>query len=166
MHALIEAPRRWRAALLVSAHPGLPEGERESRIARDEAWASDFETRPWEAVVRDWASQPAFAGRTPPWTRLEAEFDRRDLAGALRAWSLGRQEDLLPFLATWDRPIAWIAGEDDPRYVAIGRRLHALRHGSGLPSELIVEAGAGHRVPWEAPDALAERVAAFLDGLV
>lgn len=165
MHALAAQSGLWDATVLVSAHPGLPSDEREDRLRRDDAWARDFETRPWDDLMTWWESLPAFGGRPAPWSRRESEHRREHLAWTLRSWSLGRQEDLFGALVRFEEPILWIAGEHDPRYVDIGRRLLAARTFAVLPSEVWIAAGAAHRVPWEVPDAFAERLGRFLDAL-
>jgi 2-succinyl-6-hydroxy-2,4-cyclohexadiene-1-carboxylate synthase len=53
MHALLESPELWSAAILVSANPGLPAADhpgRAQRMASDESWARRFESDPWEQV--------------------------------------------------------------------------------------------------------------------
>jgi 2-succinyl-6-hydroxy-2,4-cyclohexadiene-1-carboxylate synthase len=53
-------------------------------------------------------------------------------------------------------PVNVVAGERDGRYVALGRRL-----AEALPdATLTVVPGAGHGLPREAPDAVAEAIAA------
>lgn len=159
LHALLQPSSPWKGAVIVSAHPGLrfPE-ERRARLVRDEKWARRFEKDPWEDLLSDWNAQPVFRGKDiiPP--RAEEDFSRKALAKALRTWSLGKQEPLMERFGEIQVPVLWIAGEEDAKYAEIGRRAARL-----LPRG-IFEAlpGAGHRAPWDAPEAFHGAVHKFL----
>jgi 2-succinyl-6-hydroxy-2,4-cyclohexadiene-1-carboxylate synthase len=149
----------WDGAILVSCHPGLTsEAERRARLASDRTWAERFETEPWEAVVSAWNSQAVFAGDAPS-VRKEADFDRHQLALALRAGSLGVQPDYRPMLAGLAIPVLWMAGELDEKYVGIGRECAGLNPGF----EFVELPRAGHRAPWGNPVAFGEAVTSFLE---
>jgi 2-succinyl-6-hydroxy-2,4-cyclohexadiene-1-carboxylate synthase len=158
LHALLARPALWRGAVIVSAHLGLPDPQaRTARQADDAAWARRFRDEPWPDVMRDWNARDVFGGREPTLARDGASYDRTALAQALDTWSLGRQDDLAPGLASLTVPILWIAGADDPRYVAQGRRA-----ANRAPSiRLAVAPGAAHRVPWEAEEWFGETVVEF-----
>lgn len=162
LHALLAAPERWRAAVIVSAHPGLEsEAECAARLAHDEAWARRFESEAWDDLMTAWHAQPVFAGRAPTAPRREADFDRAALAHALRAWSLGTQENLRPALRALRFPVLWLAGAEDAKFAALGREAAA-----ALPEgRFEVVAGCAHRVPWEAPDAFLAHCRAFIQSL-
>lgn len=162
LHALLAAPERWRAAVIVSAHPGLEsEAECAARRAHDERWARRFESEPWDALMTAWHAQSVFAGRAPTGPRREADFDRTALAHALRAWSLGTQENLRPALRALRLPVLWLAGAEDAKFAALGREAAA-----ALPEgRFEVVAGCAHRVPWEAPDAFLAHCRAFIQSL-
>jgi 2-succinyl-6-hydroxy-2,4-cyclohexadiene-1-carboxylate synthase len=160
MHASTQAPELWRGVVLISGNPGLEEPrQRSARIHSDETWARRFETESWETLVSAWEAQPAFGGNPIPFPRREADFRRSDLAHALRAWSLGSQENLTPALAELPLPLFWVAGESDRRYVDYGKALLALRK---HPTRLWIAPGACHRVPWETPKAFKENFCRFL----
>jgi 2-succinyl-6-hydroxy-2,4-cyclohexadiene-1-carboxylate synthase len=64
-----------------------------------------------------------------------------------------------PRLEAIETPILWVAGARDARYAGIAR--HAVAR---LPNaELWICPDAGHRVPWEQPEAFVARLRAFLD---
>jgi 2-succinyl-6-hydroxy-2,4-cyclohexadiene-1-carboxylate synthase len=158
LHALIAEPDAFRGAVIVSAGLGV-EGEeaRQERRVRDDWWAARFESEPWDVVVGAWNRQPIFAGSPEP-DRDEMEYDRDALATALRWWSPAVQKPLAPLLPGVSAPVLCVAGERDARYVEEAHRAAAV-----LPNcRLWVAPGAGHRVPWEVPDAFGERVAEFL----
>jgi 2-succinyl-6-hydroxy-2,4-cyclohexadiene-1-carboxylate synthase len=159
LHALLAPAAAWHAAVIVSAHPGLTgDAERARRLEDDEQWARRFARDDWDTLVSDWNARAVFHGAPPPAVRPEGAFDRPALAAALRHWSLGIQEPLFDRLVTIRRRVLWIAGERDPKYVALAQSaVRALPRG-----ELRVAPGAGHRVPWENGDWFRETVCGWL----
>jgi 2-succinyl-6-hydroxy-2,4-cyclohexadiene-1-carboxylate synthase len=161
LHALLaDREHRIKNAIIISAGLGI-EGAaaRAERRRNDDLWATRFESDVWNDVVRDWNAQPLFGGRQTPNLRLESAFDRRALADALRRWSPAVHEPLEGRLHEIAARVLWIAGEDDERYVAEGRR--AVER---LPdATLWICPGAGHRVPWEQPERFIERLQTFLE---
>jgi 2-succinyl-6-hydroxy-2,4-cyclohexadiene-1-carboxylate synthase len=145
-------------AVLVSTSLGIESADaRSARRATDESWAQRFENDPWEQVLADWNAQPVFGGHRLD--RPESSYSRPALAAALREWSPGLQEPLASRLATVDVPTLWIAGARDGKYVAEAERGAALMpHG-----EVAILENAGHRVPWEAPEAFIATLRAFAD---
>jgi 2-succinyl-6-hydroxy-2,4-cyclohexadiene-1-carboxylate synthase len=148
----ILAEKPFRKAVIVSA--GISSYDDERRAA-DEAWARRFETEEWSSVMAAWNAQPVFGGHVME--RREEQFDRGALARALRDWS---PAVLAPVdLTTIETPILWMAGERDAKYVAEGERAVAL-----LPhAELWICPNAGHRVPWEQPEAFLRRLRAWIE---
>jgi pimeloyl-ACP methyl ester carboxylesterase len=69
----------------------------------------------------------------------------------------GAQPPVWQALATVDVPLRYVAGEDDARFVAIGRRLV----GSMRRASLSVIEGAGHAAHLEQPEATAADLLAF-----
>lgn len=149
--ALAEA-HRFRKAVIVSAGLNAPD---EARRARDEEWARRFETEEWSVLLRAWNAQPVFGGHEV--ARREEDFDRAELARALREWSPAVLPP--PTLEEIETPILWIAGARDAKYVEVARRA-----ASRLPrAELWICPDAGHRVPWEQPEAFVNRLRDFLE---
>jgi 2-succinyl-6-hydroxy-2,4-cyclohexadiene-1-carboxylate synthase len=142
---------RFAKAVIISAGLNEPDPERRRR---DEEWARRFEHEEWTSLLRAWNAQDVFGGHVVE--RREEDFDRAELARQLRDYSPAVLPP--PRLEAIETPVLWVAGERDPKYVAIGRRAVArLPH-----AELWVCPGAGHRVPWERPDALVSRLRTFL----
>jgi 2-succinyl-6-hydroxy-2,4-cyclohexadiene-1-carboxylate synthase len=149
--ALAEASR-FGKVVIVSAGLNAPD---EERRARDEEWARRFESEDWSSLMRAWNAQPVFGGHAVE--RREDDYDRSELARQLRESSPAVLPP--PRLEAIETPVLWVAGERDAKYVEIGRRA-VVR----LPrAELWICPGAGHRVPWEQPDALVARLRAFLE---
>jgi 2-succinyl-6-hydroxy-2,4-cyclohexadiene-1-carboxylate synthase len=144
--------RLFHRAVIVSAGLNAPDAERRER---DEAWARRFENDRWEDVMGDWNAQPVFGGHVLE--RNETDYDRAELARQLREWSPAVLPP--PRLESIATPVLWVAGERDARYVEIGRAAVArLPH-----AQLWICPEAGHRVPWEQPEAFRARLRAFLD---
>ena len=144
--------RRFRAAVIVSAGLNAPDDDRRRR---DEAWAARFERDDWPALMRDWNAQPVFGGHVLE--RREEDYDRSELARQLREYSPAVLPP--PRLESIETPVLWVAGERDAKYVEIGKAAAAR-----LPNaELWICPDAGHRVPWEQPEAFVGRLRAFLD---
>ena len=55
LHALTAAPEKWRAAIIVSAHPGLVSGQQERR-EEDREWAS-LSRGNWTSFLDQWNRQ-------------------------------------------------------------------------------------------------------------
>lgn len=143
--------RSFDKAIIVSAGLNAPDPERR---ARDEEWARRFESEEWSSLMRAWSAQPVFGGHVVH--REESDFDRAELARQLRENSPAVLPP--PELERIETPVLWVAGERDAKYVEIARRAVAR-----LPHvELWICPDAGHRVPWEQPDALVARIWDFI----
>ena len=159
LHALLEAPNLWQGAYICSTHTGLSDDlERATRWERDLAWQYKVLDTDWGEFMSAWNAQRVFGedGDGSGAHRIDPGERRSAMAEAFDCWSLGRQADLLPRLAELDLPVCWIVGERDEKYVDLGRRaVKQLTQG-----DLEIVSGAGHRVPWEAPEAVKAFVSA------
>ena len=161
LHSLLEKGHPWQAAVIVSAHPGFEsQAERETRRAGDAEWATKALTGNWQEFLEAWNAQPIL-GRTAmrdPQAAGRLVMRRREIARSFVDWSLGAQQPLWARLHEITVPVLWVAGENDAKFLALAERAASL-----LPrATLAVAPGAGHRVPWEAEEWLAEKVAGFL----
>ena len=127
-----------------------------ARRASDAEWGARALSGDWLGFLEAWNAQLVLrdsgekAG--PPL------FRRREIARSFVDWSLGAQEPLWEELPNIRVPVLWVCGERDAKFRAIGERAVAL-----IPhAELAVIPSAGHRVPWDEPEAFAERVREFL----
>lgn len=143
---------RFRKAVVISAGLNAPDPD---RLARDEVWARRFESEEWSTLIRDWDAQPVFRGSQL--ARREEDYDRAELARQLRELSPAVLPP--PNLEDITTPILWVVGERDAKYVGVARRaMDRLPH-----AQLWICPGAGHRVPWEQPRALVERLRLFFE---
>lgn len=160
LHALLDRGP-WDAAVLVAPHPGLEsEPERTERRESDAVWASRALSGDWADFLAAWNAQPVLAdsGARPP---LSANR-RREVARSFIDWSLGAQEPLWDRLGEIPCPVLWCTGERDGKFTRLAERAVAhLEKG-----ERWVAPGAGHRVPWDAPDAFRDETGEFLERVI
>ena len=157
----LDWPDLVEALVLVSATPGIEdEVERAKRRAADEALARDVEHDGVEGFIDRWLAQPLFAslpsaasGRSE---RIRANTVTR-LAHQLRVLGQGVQEPLWERLGDVEMPVALVTGLADTKYDAIAEAMF-----ERLGDCVHVRLDAGHAVPLEAPDALAELLVTFV----
>lgn len=161
LHALLQRPQLWDAAIIISAHTGLQNAkDREHRRQTDELWAARFESDPWNLIIEDWNRREAFKCDTFHFDRREADYQRQTLAAVLRQWSLGLQRNLLPDVAKLELPICWMAGANDEACAAVARQV-SLQHSL---SKCLIIPEAGHRLPWQKPQEFLTGITDFLTG--
>jgi 2-succinyl-6-hydroxy-2,4-cyclohexadiene-1-carboxylate synthase len=143
LHALL-AGAQYDRAIFISTGLGIEdESTRAARRASDEAWAHRFESEEWDSVIDAWNAQPVLAG--PSLSRSVNDYDPR----ALREWSSGSLPPVASRLHELTIPTLWIAGARDTKYVAEAQRAASLAPNARVA---IID-DAGHRVPWERPEA-------------
>ena len=159
LHVALARPQRVSRLVLVSATAGIDDdAERARRRAADEQLASWMEQdgRRMSEVADRWGAQPLFANQSAA-VAAAARADRLSnepahVAAALRGIGTGAMAPLWKRLGELGGlPVTVLAGELDPKYVALGERL-----ARSVPrGELKVVPGAGHALVLEAPAAVA-----------
>ncbi len=149
-HALIARPELWTGAVIVSADVGAATPQQKDQcLERDRTWANRFLSEPWNHLLTAWDALPVFCGRPCPTPRLEAEFDRQKIAQAFEVYSKGHMDDLTNTIRGLSVPIAYVTGRDDQHYCQLGKTLDVQ-----CPTLTHIQIdNAGHRVPWEQPEA-------------
>lgn len=156
---------RVAGAVLVGAHPGLPDAAARAARARDDArWSAMLRRDGLDAFIAAWEAQPLFASQAslPAATRDAQRAARRTLdplalADAMERLGLGAMPYWTEALRRAATPMTFVAGAQDPKYVALGRELAA-----SVPAMRFEEAaGAGHNVVLEQPAAIAAAVRAL-----
>jgi len=156
LRAALDHAGRFGRLVLVGASPGIADpDERAARRAADAALADRMAGMSMEAFAREWGGGELFATQ-PAAVRALADADRlrndpRALAVALRGLGTGTMEPLWDRLGALDLPVTLVAGERDPRYVAIARAMAERIPGATVA----VVPGAGHAAHLEAPEAVA-----------
>jgi 2-succinyl-6-hydroxy-2,4-cyclohexadiene-1-carboxylate synthase len=156
LHVALAAPERVSRLVLVSCSPGIEDdGERAERQASDERLAKELESIPFEQFLEKWRTQPLFVDDPPEVDERAREDQRRNdplaLARVMRGLGTGEMAPLWHRLGELQMPSAFVAGERDAKFRAIGERMV----GSMPDARLIVVAG-GHRLLLERSGALAE----------
>ena len=159
LHALVDRPHQWQAAIIVSAHIGLSDvQERETRRQWDRKWADRFENEDWTSLMQAWNGQEVFTQNDFHFNRCEQHYQRSKLAKFLIQGSLGEQMDLRRQIESLSIPLLWITGARDLRYCQIAQTLiFAHPH-----SRWEIVAMAGHRVLWVQPKVFSQLVQEFL----
>ncbi|GAA5129554.1 alpha/beta fold hydrolase [Luteolibacter yonseiensis] len=161
LHALLENPHPWQAAIIVGAHPGLEdEADRASRRTTDTAWASRALAGNWQEFQDAWNGQPVLGKPIAREKQASGSLimRRREIARSFVDWSLGAQQPLWDRLGEITIPVLWVVGENDAKFRELaGRAVPLLPNG-----HLAIAPGSGHRVPWEADEWFAETVSGFL----
>ncbi len=160
----LDHPEAVRHLVLVGATAGIDDpAERAARREADEALAARIEAEGVDPFLDRWLAQPLFAGLEPAADDLAARRANpaAGLAASLRRSGTGTMDppwwDELPGLAV---PTTVVAGEQDAKFRALGRRLAA---GIGGPSELVVVPGTGHACHLQDPAAVAAIVQDAVD---
>ncbi|MBL8046442.1 MAG: 2-succinyl-6-hydroxy-2,4-cyclohexadiene-1-carboxylate synthase [Anaerolineales bacterium] len=165
----INYPERVSHLLMVSGSPGLASAEeRATRVASDEALASQIERDGLEAFVDYWENIPLFASQKglPAAVRAALRQQRlqnnaHGLANNLRGLGAGAQPSLWERLHEVTVPTLLLAGERDTKFVNIARQM-----ATRLPNaRLEIVPGAGHAVQLEKPGFFQNSVLNFLSGI-
>ena len=161
LHALLNQPNFWKAAIIISAHPGLSsEPERVSRRSKDAEWSAMALKGGWSDFLQQWQGQAVLSGVSMP-DRSGLKDRRVPISRSFVDWSLGAQEDLRPCLHEVTCPVLWLTGERDEKFTKLAQE--AVSDLSNYEHQVIVE--CGHRVPWEKSDAFMKVCGEFLNQL-
>ncbi|WIB27154.1 alpha/beta hydrolase [Curtobacterium sp. MCSS17_015] len=147
-----------RAVVLLAASPLSPEPMEEARRTRMLAWAADHEIGPDEAAEFVDANT---ADQLPPEPYATAVHDvQRADPAAWTAWLLrGSREDWSDTVDPNPVPALVLAGAEDGDLGPDAQRRLTLPHWP--QGEFDVVPGAAHLLPWEQPDAVADRIRSF-----
>jgi len=167
LYLALHYPQLVNRLILESASPGLASSaERQARRQQDETLANWLEEKGiaafvdyWEALPL-WHSQAQLEPAKRAWLRQQRlQNSPTGLANSLRGMGSGAQPNLWPRLAELPQPVLLVAGELDPKFVAINQAMAAR-----LPqAELVIVPDAGHTVHLERPLAYAHLCNTFLN---
>ncbi len=160
LHSLIDSPNKWKAAIIISAHPGLiTEYEKQERFKSDKNWLQKFQTEDFDAVMSEWNDQPIF-NKDNPLNLSKGDYTDQMLEQCLDDWSLGLQDDLREAITKLPMPILWIVGEKDFKFTDLALNLTF----SNPKSRVWIAKNCSHRVAWESVE-FEKQVNLFLEGL-
>ena len=160
LHAALAHPRRVRRLVLIGGTAGIEDrAVRQARRDRDDSLADDLEgTGDLDGFLQRWLAAPMFANLRVPDLEERRRNNPAGLASSLRLAGTGTQEALWDRLSELASPVLALAGADDPRFVAAGRRL-----ADGVPSGVLsIVPGAGHAAHLAQPALTARIVEEFL----
>lgn len=147
LQAFLEPANHWRAAIFISAHPGLQNRqEKLERIENDKIWAQKFLKTPWKELLDAWNAQPVFGENALQ--REEKDFKRNELSELMDKFSLGRQRDLRPQLSQVEKPVLFITGAKDQKFSNLAEEMTSLNE----RFKHILVPDVAHRVLWEVSD--------------
>ncbi|WP_242470901.1 alpha/beta fold hydrolase [Thiocystis violacea] len=156
------APERFRAATIISAHPGLVDPAlREQRRLADQGWTRLLRDQGIQSFVEAWERQPLFQtqiGR--PQAVLERQRRRRlshrpeGLAGAIERLGLAEMPSTWDAILGYQGRLSWIVGDRDRRFLSIAREVQARRPAT----RLVILKDVGHNPLLEAPAMLRDRL--------
>ncbi|MEM7698490.1 MAG: alpha/beta fold hydrolase [Verrucomicrobiota bacterium] len=141
----------WGGAVIVSAHPGLEiSQQRQERLESDLQWSERVSADAWEELLQSWNAQPVLNVGNSIEAMARLEPRRAEIAKAFQHWSLGRQRCLTDELKAVGLPLAWLVGERDEKFRALG-----VAFANQVPvCELNVIPNTGHRILLEQPGAV------------
>ena len=157
-------PHLVKKLVLESSHAGLKtEAEKQARLQSDEIWAKKLETLKRQEFLAAWYGQEIFQSLKahPQFEALHSQrlgYHGADLAQALRAMSLGKQNSLWEALPHLKTEILLVAGQQDPKYCSVFEQMASL----APHATLFVVEGAGHNVHFEKPEVFSEILHRFL----
>ncbi|BFM38624.1 2-succinyl-6-hydroxy-2,4-cyclohexadiene-1-carboxylate synthase [Synechocystis sp. LKSZ1] len=165
LYLALTYPHYFARVILESTSPGLTtEAERQQRRQQDQAWIEQLQSRPFEQFLKNWYAQALFQSlRSHP--EFPALFQQRldnrpqALIQSLRYLGLGNQPSRWPDLAMLPMPVLLLAGEQDPKFCQLNRKMLDL-----IPQgQFHCFQQAGHNLHWEQPQAIVAVVRDFLN---
>jgi len=163
LHLALARADRVMALVLVSGTAGIEDPEaRRTRQLDDERLASKVEAVGVAEFVREWLTQPLFAGLNEDSAGVQARLENTEagLATSLRRAGTGAQEPLWARLPELDMPVLVVTGAHDEVFT---RRAEAMVDLIGTNASAAVVPGAGHAVHLEAPGSFLAAVRPFLE---
>ena len=162
LHLALDDPGRVEALVLIGATAGIDdEEERAQRRVADDRLADRLLSVGLDRFLDAWLTGPLFASLddvAASWA--ERLLNRPEgLASSLRSIGTGTQEPLWGRLAELSMPVLVLAGADDPKFTALGRRL-ASAIGDNARFRIVP---GGHAVHLESPAETAAVIRSFLD---
>jgi 2-succinyl-6-hydroxy-2,4-cyclohexadiene-1-carboxylate synthase len=157
LQALIDEPKKWKAAVIVSAHVGLPQESKKQRRLIDNEWAAKLESSPWSEFLSEWNKQGVLGNNVMP-NRNALEARKKEISRSFNCWSLSEQEDLLEKLSIIEIPVLWVVGVNDEKFCELGEvAVSRLKD-----AKVLRISNSGHRVPWEAEADLVDAIGQWI----
>jgi 2-succinyl-6-hydroxy-2,4-cyclohexadiene-1-carboxylate synthase len=163
LHVALAHPEVVERLVLLGGTAGLDDpAARADRRANDQALAARIETIGVDAFLDEWLAPPLFAGRPTDPAELAGRRSNaaEGLASSLLHWGTGTMDPpLWARLGALTMPTLILAGADDPKFIALGRRMAVAIGATATFSEV---PAAGHAAHLDQPEAFAELVADWI----
>lgn len=154
LHAALLAPGSFASITVISAHPGLRSPEtKHARLAEDQHWAELLRTD-WPDFWARWNQRGVLAHNPVPPIKTPSSAERQSWSESLINFSTAKQMFLPPFLQDCVVPLQAIVGVEDHAYVE-----HLQAYPENVKKSIVPQ--AGHRLPLEQPQALAQLLIEF-----
>jgi 2-succinyl-6-hydroxy-2,4-cyclohexadiene-1-carboxylate synthase len=169
LHLALQRPILVERLVLVGTTAGLEDvSERSERAEADGAIASRIATGGDERLpefIDEWLSGPLFTELTDQEADRPARLinSAAGLSGAMTHFGLATQRPLWEHVRAIRMPVLILAGDRDPKFVALGERLAAA---IGTNALFLLVPGAGHAVPFQQPSAFTTLIRSFVAGEV
>lgn len=163
LHLALSTPELVRGLVLIGGTPGIEDdAERAERAAEDRAQAQHLREVGVDAFLDEWLANPLFAGLSDETRFLEQrrENTAAGLASSLEQAGTGSQDSRWQQLGRLTMPVLVVAGADDTKFAAIGKRMAA---GIGDNADLALIDRAGHSAHLEQPEAFLDVTRRWLD---
>lgn len=164
LHAVLNNPPDIESLVLIGATAGIDsQAERSQRQMVDRERADYIMEVGTTSFVHEWLQQPMFAGLTNEQSAETFRYENsaEGLAASLRNCGAGSQQPLWDQLETLTIPVLVIAGTQDEKYTAIGRRMvEAIG-----PNARFVNIEGGHAVHLASPAATAAAIISWCEQL-
>jgi 2-succinyl-6-hydroxy-2,4-cyclohexadiene-1-carboxylate synthase len=160
----LDRPDLVERLVVVSGSPGITSPkDRRARVTRDEGWANDLEREGLAVFIDRWLDQRMF--ETLPRDAAMIDDRRRGntvnrLSHQLRELSPGVHEPLWDRLRELKMPVLLVSGQWDRAYTELAEQM---AQAIGAAATVAVVEKAGHAVPLERPDELAQCVTSWLE---
>lgn len=126
LHALLKSPHKYKAAIIIAAHPGLKyEHDRIERLKTDYIRSRWFLEHDFDYALNLWNSLAIFKD-SQTLKISKNEVCTKTLALMLNNFSLGKQEYLVPKINKLSLPILWLCPYSERSNVAEVKLCHSL----------------------------------------
>lgn len=160
LHALIQNPKKWKAAIIISTHTGLTNTtEKQERLKNDAKLLLEFQND-FDGHLKKWDKLPIFS-KGSSFLRKKEDYTPFILKQCLHYWSLGHQENLKSSVEKLSLPILWIAGALDEKYAKLAKSMQF----SHSKSKIWIATNTYHRVAWELKVNCEQQIQQFLGSL-
>ncbi|MGD0083649.1 MAG: alpha/beta fold hydrolase [Acidimicrobiales bacterium] len=167
LHLALRRPILVERLVLVATTAGIDDlGERTTRRQADDALADRIARGGDDGIpafIDEWLESPLFSHLSDREANREARLGNRadGLASSLRCLGVGTQLPVWEQVRAIRMPVLVLAGEKDPKFVALGERLASAIGPNAL---FVLVPNSGHAVPFEQPDAFTGLVRSFAAG--